>query len=207
MENRPSFEEIKSFEEFSQYYWYREELKKICRSLGIDASGMKTELNHNIKEYFKGNIIRPKGTCCHTKTEKKTLTSTSPTLLTLQTSILECKFCFSQRFRDFFSKETGIKNFKFNADMVATARKVKETKDASFTLGDLLDIYYGKKTYAKYNKVSLQWNKFVQDFCADPANANIPNKLKAAAKLWEIVRESTREKVYSHDLLNELNIL
>ena len=91
--------------------------------------------------------------------------------------------------------------------MVATARKVKETKDASFTLGDMLDIYYGKKTYAKYNKVSLQWNKFVQDFCADPANANIPNKLKAAAKLWKIVRESTREKIYSHDLLNELNIL
>lgn len=91
--------------------------------------------------------------------------------------------------------------------MVATARKVKETKDASFTLGDMLDIYYGKKTYAKYNKVSLQWNKFVQDFCTDPANANIPNKLKAAAKLWKIVRESTREKIYSHDLLNELNIL
>ena len=91
--------------------------------------------------------------------------------------------------------------------MVATARKVKETKDASFTLGDMLDIYYGKKTYAKYNKVSLQWNKFVHDFCVDPANANIPNKLKTAAKLWKIVRESTREKVYTHDLLNELNIL
>ena len=91
--------------------------------------------------------------------------------------------------------------------MVATARKVKETKDASFTLGDLLDIYYGKKTYAKYDKICLQWNKFVQDFCADPANDHIPNKLKAAAKLWKIVRESTREKVYTHDLLNELNIL
>ena len=25
-ENRPSFEVIKSFEEFNQYYWYREEL-------------------------------------------------------------------------------------------------------------------------------------------------------------------------------------
>lgn len=204
---RPDFSEIKTFEEFSQYYWYREELQKICRSLGIDASGMKAELNHNIEEYFKGNIIRPKGSSRHTKAAKNSPKSTTSTPLTLQTSLLECNFCFSQRFRDFFSKETGIKNFKFNVDMVATARKVKETKDASFTLGDLLDIYYGKKTYAKYDKVSLQWNKFVQDFCADPANANIPNKLKAAAKLWKIVRESTREKVYSHDLLNELNIL
>ena len=207
MENRPSFEEIRNYEEFSQYYWYREELKKICRSLGIDASGMKAELKHNIEEYFKGNIIHTKGASCRTRATKNSPKSTTSTLLTLQTSLLECKFCFSQRFRDFFSEETGIKNFKFNVDMVATARKVKETKDASFTLGDMLEIYYGKKTYAKYNKVSLQWNKFVQDFCADPANAHIPNKLEAAAKLWKIVRESTREKVYTHDLLKEINIL
>lgn len=202
MNNRPLFEEIKSFEEFSKYYWYREELKKICRQHGIDASGMKAELNHNIEEYFKGNIIRPKGSSHYTKAAMVSPKFTPP--LTLQTSLLECNFCFSQRFRDFFSKETGIKNFKFNADMVATARKVKETKDASFTLGDMLDIYYGTKTYAKYNKVSLQWNKFVQDFCADPANAHIPNKLKTAAKLWKIVRESTREKIYTHELLPEL---
>ena len=26
-------------------------------------------------------------------------------------------------------------------------------------------------------------------------------------ELWKIVRESTREKVYTHDLLKELNIL
>ncbi len=207
MNNRPPFEEIKSFEKFSKYYWYREELQKICRSLGIDASGMKAELNHNIEEYFKGNIIHTKGASCCTRATKNSPKSTTSAPFSLQTSLLECNFCFSQRFRDFFSKETGIKNFKFNVDMVATARKVKETKDSSFTLGDLLDIYYGKKTYAKYNKISLQWNKFVQDFCADPANAHIPNKLKAAAKLWKIVRESTREKIYTHDLLNELNIL
>lgn len=201
MNNRPPFTEIKTFDKFSQYYWYREELQKICRSLGIDASGMKAELNHNIEEYFKGNIIHSKGSSRHTKAVKNSSKSNSPTPLTLQTSLLECNFCFSQHFRDFFSEQTGIKNFKFNVNMVATVRKVQETKDSSFTLGDLLDIYYGKKTYAKYNKVSLQWNKFVQDFCADPANAHIPNKLKAAAKLWKIVRESTREKVYSHDLL------
>ena len=55
---RPDFSTIKSYEEFSQYYWYREELQKICRELGIDASGMKAELNHNIEEYFKGNLIK-----------------------------------------------------------------------------------------------------------------------------------------------------
>ena len=77
-------------------------------------------------------------------------------------------------------------------DMVASVKKVKETNDTNFTLGDLLDIYYGKKTYARYDKSALQWNKFVQDFCADPGTDHFPNKLKTAAKLWKIVRESTR---------------
>jgi hypothetical protein len=91
--------------------------------------------------------------------------------------------------------------------MVATVKKVKETGDESFTLGDLLDVYYGKKTYARYDKVSLQWNKFVQDFCADPATAAFPNKLKSAAALWKIVRDSTRPKVYKHELLEEFKTL
>ncbi len=103
----------------------------------------------------------------------------------------------------FFSEETGIKPFKFNVDMVASVRKVKENKDLSFTLGDLLDIFYCRKSYAKYDKVSLQWNKFVKDFCADPANAACKNKLKVAAALWKQARESTREKVYKHELLEE----
>ena len=48
MAKRPLFDEIKSFQEFSKYYWYREELQKICREHGIDAGGMKADLNHNI---------------------------------------------------------------------------------------------------------------------------------------------------------------
>ena len=99
--------------------------------------------------------------------------------------------------------QTGIKNFKFNVDMVASVKKVRETNDINFTLGDLLNIFYGKASYAKYDKVSLQWNKFVQDFCADEATSNFPNKLKTAAALWKEVRNSSREKVYKRELLTE----
>ncbi len=197
---RPDFSEIKSFEEFSKYYWYREELQKICKSLNIDDSGMKAELNHNIEEYFKGNlIVKEKGRHARTRTRSKR--DDLGITLTPQTGLIECGFCFNKRFRNFFSEQTGIKNFKFNVDMVATARKVKETNDISFTLGDLLDIFYGKKTYAKYDKISLQWNKFVQDFCADPATSHFSNKLKMASILWKEVRTSTREKIYTTELL------
>ena len=199
MEKRPHFDEIKSFEEFSKYYWYREELQKICREHGIDAGGMKAELNHNIEEYFKGNIIRK-------ETKKSSPVKKSDKgSLTLETSLIKCNFRFSQHMRDFFSEQTGIKNFKFNTDMVATAKKVRETNDTTVTLGDLLDIYYGRKTYATYDKSCLQWNKFVQDFCADPATEHFPNKLKTAARLWKAVRESTREKIYKHELLEMLH--
>ena len=200
MEKRPQFCQIKSFEEFSKYYWYREELQAICKQLGIDSSGMKLELNHNIEEYFKGNLIQKKKRRPESAGAGKTGADTP---LTLETSLIDCKFCFSQHFREFFSEQTGIKNFKFNADMVATSRKVKEEGDKTFTLGDMIEVFYGRKNYAKYDKSCLQWNKFVKDFCSDPESARFSDKLKTASILWKKVRESTREKVYSHSLLEE----
>lgn len=58
MEKRPEFNEILSYSEFKKYYWYRKELISICRQLNIDASGTKQELNHNIEEYFCGNLVK-----------------------------------------------------------------------------------------------------------------------------------------------------
>ena len=204
---RPPFSEIKSFSEFSKYYWYREELQQICKQLGIDASGMKAELNRNIEEYFNGNLIRPKSTPSGKSCTNRAHSAADDVPLTLNTSLLACSFRFSQRFRDFFSAQTGVARFKFNTDMVATAKKVRETGDTSFTLGDLLDVFYGKKTYAKYDYSCLQWNKFVKDFCADPQAAQFSDKLKAAAILWREVRNSTREKVYKTELLKEFAYL
>ena len=96
-----------------------------------------------------------------------------------------------------------MEKFKFNVDMVATARAVKENGDDSFTLGDMLDIYYGNKTYALYDKSALQWNQFMHDFCEDEATKKYGDRRKAAAALWKIVRESDREKKYSSELLEE----
>ena len=87
--------------------------------------------------------------------------------------------------------------------MVATAKAVKENSDKSFTLGDLLDIYYGNKIYAIYDNSALQWNKFVKDFGKDKSTAIYKERLKAAAALWKIVRESDMPKVYSHELLEK----
>ena len=194
--NRPDFDDIKNYEEFSKYYWYRDELIKICRDHGLKSPSGKIELNKIIEAYFAGERIQPEKK--HGKRKRSVVTE-----LTLDTGLIACGFTFGNRFRDFFSKQTGEEHFKFNVDMVATVKAVKENGDESFTLGDLLDLYYGKKTYAMYDKSALQWNRFVKDFCADDATKVYGERLKAAAKLWSIVRDSDMEKSYSRELLEK----
>lgn len=193
---RPDFDSIKSFEEFSRYYWYRDELVKICRAHGLKCVGSKIELNDVVRSYFAGEKIMPEKKPARKKgcaTEK----------LFPELGIIECGFTFGNRFREFFSEQTGEPHFKFNVDMVATVKAVKENGDETFTLGDLLDVYYGKKVYAKYDRSALQWNRFVKDFCADDATKVFGERLKTAASLWKIVRESDMEKVYSRELLEK----
>ena len=51
---RPDFESFKTYEEFIRYYWYREELIKICRAHGLKAEGSKIELLKVLEAYFAG---------------------------------------------------------------------------------------------------------------------------------------------------------
>lgn len=194
---RPDFDSIKDFAEFSRYYWYRDELIGICKAHGLKSPSGKIELYKVIEAYFAGEKILPE------KRSSRGKKKTSVTELTLDTGLIACGFTFGNRFREFFSEQTGEERFKFNVDMVATAKAVKERGDESFTLGDLLDVYYGKKAYAKYDKSALQWNRFVKDFCADEATKVFKDRLKAAAALWKTVRESDKEKVYSRELFEE----
>lgn len=192
MSNRPEFSKIKSYDEFSKYYWYREELLKICRQLNIDSTGTKQELNYNIKEYFNGNLIR----------KRKPLTTKSIVReITLDCPLLSCGFSFNAKFREFFSKQTGIVNFKFTADMATAWRKVKRVNDRTFTIQNMLDIYYHNSDYAKYDNSSCEWNQFLKDFCQDERNGHFSNKLKVASTLWNILRQSELPKVYSYDLV------
>ena len=193
-ECRPKFDEITSFDEFNKYYWYREEISQICRSLGLEYRGTKQELNYIIEQYFKGNLIKKS----LIKTTKKQVEN-----ITLDTPLLECGFSFNAKFREYFSTLTGISPFKFTADMATAWRKVKSEKNIKFTIEDLLKVYYGKSDYAKYDNSVCQWNQFLKDFCADENSRNYSNKLKVASILWKEVRNSEKEKIYSKNLLTE----
>ena len=193
-ENRVDFSNIKSFEEFNRYYWYREELSQICKSLGLEYRVTKQELNHIIEQYFNGNKIEK----FIRKVNKKQAEA-----ITLNSSLLECGFSFNQKFREYFSVVTGVKPFKFNADMATAWRKVKAENDLNFTIQDMLKVYYGESDYAKYDHSVCQWNQFLKDFSSDKFSDFYFNKLKVAAILWKEVRDSTNEKIYSRQLLDE----
>ena len=193
-ENRPDFSNIKSFEEFNKYYWYREELSQICKSLGLEYRCTKKELNYIIEQYFKGTKVEK----FLKKAKKNQLED-----ITLETPLLKCGFSFNQKFRDYFSAVTGVSPFKFNADMATAWRKVKRDNDKKFTIQDMIKIYYGESDYAKYDNSVCQWNQFLKEFCADDHSNNYFNKLKVAAILWKEVKDSKNEKIYSKQLLNE----
>ena len=193
-ETRPEFGKIKSFEEFNKYYWYREELSQICKSLGLEYRGIKQELNYIIEQYFKGNLIKKSSI----KNEKKKVET-----ITLDMPLLECGFSFNTQFREYFSILTDVSPFKFTADMATAWRKVKKENDLSFTIQDMLKVYYGKSDYAKYDNSACQWNQFLKDFCEDKESRKYSNKLKVASILWKEVKNSKNEKMYSKNLLNE----
>ena len=194
IEVRPSFKDIESFEEFNKYYWYREELSQICKSLGLEYRCTKKELNYIIEQYFKGNKVE--------KSFSRAKKSQSE-VIALETPLLNCGFSFNKKFRDYFSAVTGVSPFKFNADMATAWRKVKKDNDEKFTIQDMIKIYYGESDYAKYDNSACQWNQFLKDFCADESSNNYSNKLRVAAILWKEVKKLKNEKIYSKQLLNE----
>ena len=191
---RPNFKDIHSFDEFNCYYWYREELSQICKSLELEYQCTKKELNFIIEQYFKGNKI--------TRNLNKDI-KTQTDVITLETPLLYCGFSFNQKFRDYFSAVTGISPFKFSANMVTAWRKVKKDKDINFTIQDMIKIYYGESDYAKYDSSTCQWNQFLKDFCLDECSNFYSNKLKVASILWKEVKNSTNEKIYTKELLKE----
>ena len=193
MRDRPDFTTIKTYQEFSQYYWYRAELADICKRLGKEHSGVKKELEAQIKQYFAGNVSQQR---VYKKIKKK-----KGAELTLDTPLLFCGFAFNAHFRKFFAQQTGIQPFKFTANMATAWRKVKAEKDVEFTLRDMIAIYQGQSSYAQYDTSSCQWNQFVKDFCADTSNASFQPKLKVAAILWQKVKHSTAPKVYHQQLV------
>lgn len=190
--SRPLFDNLKTYDEFASYYWYRDELQGICKERGLEHIGNKQDLNHIIEEYFKGNQIKP---------QKKVSIKKKDIELTLDTKLLESSFAMRNEYREFFGQQVGVHNFKFTANMAAAIKKVRQTKDKDFTVRDLIDVYFGTSDYAVFDNSACQWNQFVKEFCNDIENQTIKQKHKVAAIIWKQLRLTTEPKVYTKELI------
>ena len=195
---RPEFSSISTYEEFSKYYWYRDELIEICRKLGVSSRGGKHELEGIIRQHFEGTLDAAKLNKEHTRKAACKTERSADTPFTSNTSVVLSGFTCGRAGREYFEKATGIVPFHFTADMVACIKKARQEDDTSFTLGDLADVFYGRKTYAVYDKSVCQWNQFLKDYFADRGKNGTAEEARA---LWKMVRDSDKPKVYMPELL------
>lgn len=209
--DRPDFFSIQSYEEFSKYYWYRLELSRICKKIGRVSTGSKSELNNEIRAYFMERDADTDQEKSRNEAPSQAVSSghgkpSKPALArkicdpTPEAPLLDCGFAFNPWFREYFAELTGIRPFRFTADMATAWRKVKQDHDQSFTIAGMLAVYEGTSTYVAYDDSACQWNQFFKDFCADVQNHAFPHKLSAAAALWRTVCVSTEPKIYTPEL-------
>ncbi|MFD1418308.1 SAP domain-containing protein [Companilactobacillus keshanensis] len=181
-------------ESFTEKYFYKTDLQKICSHLSLNTSGTKNDLNHRIIKYLMYTKQDESG-----EYHDRTLDSK----ITYSTKIID-GVKLNQELRDFMSTHYHMATFKFSKEMAVIIRDAKSKNDSSITIQTLIDIHDNKiKVNTDKDNVSYQWNQFVKDFCLDPKNKNIGNKLIVASNLWKIAKNK-RKKIYTRELFKYL---
>ncbi|MCC2252734.1 SAP domain-containing protein [Virgibacillus sp. AGTR] len=202
--NGLDFNRNMSVKEFSQHYWYKEELKRICIDCKIPSHGTKAELESKIKNYLSGKKVgdnRQK-----VSNIRKGVRSTK---ITVATKLIPEGFKFNQTAREFFANYYNVPKFKFTKEMASALREAERQGDLNMTVGDLIKIYEkGKNGEENHSIISpeektYQWNNFVRDFNKDTRTQCMKNKMKIAAFLWNYVKTNPGPKEYNEDLLDQ----
>lgn len=181
------FDRNMSGKEFLSFYNYRSDLQKICREMNLPTSGTKADLNERIVAFLDGKPIQ---------NSVRTTNKTISTPLTLMTRVID-GVKLNADLREFMEKHFQIEKIKFNKSMAVAIRKAKAENDGSIDVQYLCDIYQGTVMIdtSKDDK-SYQWNQFLKDFCTDPNNAEIKDKLSVAAEQWQTVKLQSGSKKY-----------
>lgn len=192
----------KNITEFEHTYYYKTDIVKICKLLSLPASGTKAELNSYITAYLNGTPA----TQIKTKRKQKLRPSLTYEEINLDTKLIGSGFSFNNEARRWFANYFGVKNFSFKKEMAIIKRKAEAEDDTKITVRDLIyHIEHGKQEEIELvaEEQTYQWNNFVRDFFEDPATKKYQDRLKVAAILWKLVRESSNNKIYSHGLLRQ----
>lgn len=168
---KPKFHSNISPKDFSEFYWLKTELIKICKSLALSSSGNKAELKKRISIYLTSG----KKTSLKKRTKSKSNFDWHSEKLELNTIITD-NYKNTQNVRGFFEEQLGS-TFSFNIPFMNWMKK-----NTGKTLNEAI-IYWQKvkreNIKPKRNK-ELQYNKYIKDFLAD----NPGKKIKDVIPYW-----------------------
>ncbi|GGB36061.1 hypothetical protein GCM10011409_11850 [Lentibacillus populi] len=189
-----------TIKEFEQHYWYKEDLKRICREHNLSSHGIKAELEDRIKGFLQGEIVPDKRKQSSGQRKRK-----SPAEISLDTKLIPDGFKFNQRARGFFKAYYKVSKFSFTKEMASALRDAERRSDQDMTVADLIAIYENGKRIRTTSPEdrTYQWNNFVRDFNSDDRTKGMKNKMKVAAYLWKQVKNNPGSKEYNGELLDK----
>ncbi len=188
--------------ELNEKYFYRNELIILCKKFKISHSGTKLELQNRLLYYVRtGKISAP-------QQKYKKINTKFTKEITLETEFIKNGLKFDWELRNFIEKYTGIEKISFTKYMGHAVRQARKN-NTDITVKELIEIFTTPKSKQKElpEEKTYQWNRFVKEFTQSFESNNYTNKLKVASILWEKVRTSSGEKVYSIELKNQYSNL
>lgn len=183
---RPLLTKAISVTDFLNYYWLKEELQQFCRAHGLSTTGSKIEITERISVFLQtGEIVKP-------SRKRSAKNSEMNTDLSLKTVIVEGHTC-SQHVRYFFKQH--IPNFHFSTYI---QNYFKE--NVGKTYEDVVNAWHEEQqrlknpSFKKEIAPQFEYNRFIRDFFADPANRGKTREDAIAA--WNVVKSQPGEHTY-----------
>jgi hypothetical protein len=187
---RPKLDNSISIEDFSDFYWLKEELVAFCRSNGISTTGEKQELADRIIAYLQTGKIEK----AVPKEKAKSKYDWNNTEIDLDTEITD-NYKNSENVRAFMKREIGS-HFHFNtAFMKWTKQNVGKTMREAITEWKRLYELRNDKKFQTTISSQFEYNAYIRDFLAD----NKENKLADAIKYWKLKRNQRGNNIYSKE--------
>ena len=170
---RPELNLTTTPEQFTDFYWLKEELLIFCKENNIPASGSKNELTGRIYEYLKTGMV----IILYQNRQKKSSIAEVPPALD---SIIPEGCKYDEKLRTFFKAQIG-EHFKFNVPFMNWMKD-----NAGKTYGDAISEWYKIEIEKKNGKrmeiaSQFEYNQYTRDFF----EANLQLKREDAVKCWK----------------------
>ncbi len=196
---RPELSEEINADTFDSYYWYRRELAKFAKALGLSSAGGKFDIHDRISHYLRtGEVLKParhKATSGFNWSKEKLD----------NTTVITDSYKNNENVRRFFVAAIG-ESFSFNIDLM---NFMKDNIGA--TLADAVKFYRQREAalksgYTQPIEAHNQFNLYTREFLADNPRLTGEHVRLCWAKVIEQPRPGSkgRDIRYSRDDLQYL---